>query len=234
MVTVETRDEKIARLINEGLTFRQVGSHLNISGERVRQIANRLGIEGRRSRKAAASRRAAALTAPASQLAGNRTASKTNLSLNRLRELLVYDQHTGFWRWINPKGRARSKEFAGSLHDDGYIQIRIDRELYMAHVLAWFYVHERWPENMIDHENMNKADNRISNLRQATASQNFGNSNKKWQNTSGNKGVYFDPCSGKWRAEIAHIKLGRFDSKDAAVEAYAIAAKLRFGEFART
>jgi hypothetical protein len=160
--------------------------------------------------------------------------SKTDLALDRLREVLHYDQQTGIFHWIVRRGPRLAGSIAGTVHVDGYAQIRIDGKLYMAHVLAWFYVHERWPNDQLDHKNMVKSDNRISNLRDATISQNLGNTGKRSLNSSGDKGVYFDPRTKKWRAEIAHVKLGRFENKEAAARAYADAARLRFGEFART
>jgi hypothetical protein len=58
----------------------------------------------------------------------------------------------------------------------------------------------------VDHINGNGLDNRRSNLRLATKSQNMQNMRLSRINTSGFKGVCWDKDRGKWRA---HITLDR-------------------------
>lgn len=89
-----------------------------------------------------------------------------------------------------------------------------------------------------DHANLDRLDNRRSNLRIATRAQNGWNRQKRTDNTSGFKGVYFCRATKRWRAEIranrvAH-KLGRFDTPVQAALAYDRAAIRLHGEFART
>jgi hypothetical protein len=219
-------DSRIPDLLREGKTYSAIGAVVGLSRERIRQIANKLGIVGVRSRIAVERRRERIRNRPMSGMK-----SKAELSHSDLQSQLRYEQETGAFFWIT--GR-RAGILAGTKHADGYIQIRIGGMLYMAHILAWFYVYGRWPASGIDHRNLDRADNRIDNLREATNSQNFGNTKKRVNNTSGYKGVYFDRRTGKWRAEIANVKLGRFLTKEAAAAAYEDAAKIRFGSFART
>lgn len=73
----------------------------------------------------------------------------------------------------------------------------------------------------IDHINRNPCDNRKSNLRIATRSQNNMNSKRRVNNTSGIRGVSLHKQTGKWRAYISYngkqINLGLFwNIKDAA------------------
>jgi hypothetical protein len=152
-------------------------------------------------------------------------------SLSRLRELLTYDRQSGLWIWNENRGPQWAGRVAGSINQDGYIQIRVDRRLYMAHVLAWYYSFEIWPDRQVDHENGDPSDNRLNNLRLGMSYQNLGNSGKRKHNSSGFKGV--SRHGKKWRAEIAHIKLGVFDTPELAAAAYERAAKIRYGEFAR-
>jgi hypothetical protein len=60
------------------------------------------------------------------------------------------------------------------------------------------------PDNdeLIDHINGNKLDNREFNLRKANKSQNAMNSKKPSNNSSGTKGVSWDKRSEKWEAYI--------------------------------
>lgn len=87
---------------------------------------------------------------------------------------------------------------------------------------------------LIDHSNQNKLDNRKTNLRYATKSENRINSKLRTNNTSGVQGVGFE--RGKWRARITinkkYIHLGIFDKFEDAVIARLKAEKEYFGEFA--
>ena len=89
----------------------------------------------------------------------------------------------------------------------------------------------------VDHINHCTLDNRRSELRVATHSQNMFNRGKTIKNTSGYKGVTWDAANHKWVAEIwANNKkthLGRFITKEAAYSAYCEAALRLHGEFAR-
>lgn len=224
---MEQRNETIRQMLSDGSTYQVVGDRFGISRERVRQIAEKLGVAGLR-KSVGKSIRAAALIAPTKR---DKTASKTDISIDRLKELLHYDRFTGEWTWLVDRGRGvKAGDPAGGINPDGYVQIRVDYKLYMAHVLAWFYSFGVWPSNMVDHADRVKNHNWLNNLRQATYSQNFGNTEKRKNNTSGFKGVYRD--GDRWRAEIAHIKLGRFNTPEEASVAYEEASKTRYGRFA--
>lgn len=90
--------------------------------------------------------------------------------------------------------------------------------------------------NVIDHINRNRLDNRIENLRLATASQNRMNSTKKRNSKNKYKGVAQDKGSRKWKAYIGYnkkqIHIGMFETEEEAYQAYLIKAKELFGEFA--
>lgn len=89
-----------------------------------------------------------------------------------------------------------------------------------------------------DHINGDKLDNRRSNLRECTVSQNAMNKKVNLSSSSGYKGVQsFKEGSGKkWRVQIIlnnkKIELGYFNDKEEAALAYNEAAKKYFGEFA--
>lgn len=88
----------------------------------------------------------------------------------------------------------------------------------------------------IDHIDNNRLNNRRSNLRIATKAQNMMNRGAPIQNTSGFKGVVWDPVNKKWVAQITangkSKKIGRFRTKTQAAMAYNQAAKIYHGEFA--
>jgi AP2 domain len=90
---------------------------------------------------------------------------------------------------------------------------------------------------MVDHENGIGLDNQKLNLRIATAKQNNGNS-RKHSGTSKFKGVHWNKTHNKWHAQISNnnIKkhIGLFTSETEAANAYDLAAKDYFGDFALT
>lgn len=94
----------------------------------------------------------------------------SELTLERVKELLNYDPETGLFSWNAKRGRCAKLAVAGSWNSYGYRRITVDGRGYPAHRLAWLHVHGRWPQGEIDHINGIKHDNRLANLCEATSS----------------------------------------------------------------
>jgi hypothetical protein len=90
---------------------------------------------------------------------------------------------------------------------------------------------------LVDHRNTNGLDNRRSNLRLATYSQNNCNKAKRKNTSSRYVGVCFNKQLKRWGAYIKpqgkKIFLGYFDNEIDAAHAYDAAARKYHGEFAR-
>ena len=158
-----------------------------------------------------------------------------NIKLERLKQLVSYDPHSGLFVWrVNKRGRfARHGTLAGSKDSRGYIRLTLDQKFHYAHRLAWFYMTGDFP-SCIDHINANKSDNRICNLRIATSAENQQNRTQSSRNNkSGLLGV--SPFGDKWRATIylnnKQIYLGLYLTKDQAKDAY-LKAKRKFHPYA--
>lgn len=87
----------------------------------------------------------------------------------------------------------------------------------------------------IDHIDGKGTNNRRSNLRYVTASQNQANRGPQKNNTSGYKGVIFMPLVGNYQARITvkgkRIYLGVFKTAQQAALAYNKASLEHFGQF---
>lgn len=161
----------------------------------------------------------------------------TSVTQERLIALLRYNPETGLFAWLVSRGRtAKAGGVAGGLDKEGYHVIKIDGREYKAHRLAWLYVHGAWPSAEIDHVNRDRADNRWSNLREATETQNSANRSMSSRNTSGVKGACWNKARGKWMGYImsngSRRHLGYFTNLEDASAAYAAAARDAWGEFA--
>lgn len=159
------------------------------------------------------------------------------LSIQRLKHLLEYDIKSGNFTWLEYRShKALIGSVAGRINiSTGYIEIQIDGIRYKAHRLAWMYINGAMPEKQIDHINGIKTDNRISNLREATRSQNQQNIGLTKANKSGRKGVYYR--DGKWIAQAQingkKYRLGRYHCIDEASNAYESFCKKHYKDFYR-
>jgi len=115
--------------------------------------------------------------------------------LDRVRECLNYDPDTGVFTWIKieAKNRRPLGSVAGSLDSYGHLSIKIDGRRYLAHRLAWLYMTGEWPEDMIDHRNRIKTDNRWENLRLCDNGQNKMNCGVQRNNKLGVRCVHQKP-----------------------------------------
>lgn len=153
------------------------------------------------------------------------THPKTALTAERARELLSYDQDTGFFTWNVSRGRCAKGDVAGCLNPQGYIQIMVDGLNYTAHRIAWLIVHGNWPNNEIDHLNGLRDDNRLANLRDVTATINQQNIRRaRSDNHTGLLGASWNKENKKFVSSIRvsgkRITLGSFPTAEEAHAAY--------------
>lgn len=153
-----------------------------------------------------------------------------------LKNLLVYDRLTGRFRWrFSGKGRPASLE-AGTVNNHGYIVIMIKYKRWLAHKLAWLYVHGEYPEFELDHIDGDSLNNRLENLRPCFHSDNLANSKTRSDNAVGQRGVCWDKQKGRWKVQIgpAGNRIQKhFDDIEEAKSFAQAAHRLVFGKFSR-
>lgn len=163
--------------------------------------------------------------------------------LDVLRDLLSYDAETGVLRWrtSSANGARTAGAIAGTVTPRGYRSVQFHHEgkfrAALAHRIAWFLHYGEQPPEQIDHINRNRDDNRIANLRAATAADNARHRGPI--RGAEYKGVTYDASSRTkkpWRAYIhvqkRRIEIGRFRTQAEALAAYQVKAKELHGEFA--
>ena len=167
-------------------------------------------------------------------LSDGRKPEKKPLTVELVREYLAYDPLSGvFTRLKKTAAFTVIGETVGTDQGNGYIVIGFAGRRILAHRLAWFYVHGKWPDDHIDHINGIRSDNRIANLRDVTNKINSENRTCSPKSGAGYFGVSFDARRNAYRSRIMHnrkeIWLGYFDSPEKAHEAY-IQAKVKYHE----
>jgi hypothetical protein len=157
------------------------------------------------------------------------------VDLEGIEDHLRYDPETGLFHWLAAGKGRRSDLVAGTLNSKGYIQVKYKGKDYKAHRLAFRLMTGAMPKEHVDHINGVTGDNRWSNLREASQSENLRNM-KVRGGASKYKGV---TKNGKgWMARITSKELGQkylgsFTCEKEAALAYNYAALKHFGSFAR-
>lgn len=144
----------------------------------------------------------------------------------------------GFFAIVDPEDFDELSKYRWQFSSGGYPQRRpSNAEGGPAIILMHRHIMGNDPR-AVDHRNLNKLDNRKTNLRWATQGQNVQNRGIQKNNKTGYKGVSFMKSRGKFRASIhpayKSIHLGLFATAEEAKAVYDAAAEIYFGEFSRS
>lgn len=175
----------------------------------------------------------------------------TRPSVELLRRILRYERATGSLYWLPrtpdmfPAGkhgaehnaakwnaRWAGKQALTAIDSAGYHIGSILGVRYRAHCVIWALENGRWASDQIDHENHDRSDGRIDNLREASHTQNAKNHTLHKNNKSGFNGVSWDKKLGRWAAKIRsdgrQIHLGYFADLESAIAARE-SANIKYG-----
>ena len=136
----------------------------------------------------------------------------------------------GKFALVDPENYEMLMQWQWHYISGGYAVRKPKESIYMHRIIM------KTPIGMdTDHINGDKLDNRKSNLRIVTRSQNRMNQHKPRKNKY--KGVSFSEKENKWQASLGtrdnRIWAGYHDTQEEAARAYNAAAKQHFGEFAK-
>ncbi len=119
------------------------------------------------------------------------------LTKEKILNRLSYNEETGA---LTRNWKGGSSRPTGTVREDGYIRINVDGKLHYAHRLVWIIFNGHIPDGMqVDHIDCNPSNNKISNLRLATQSQNNHNQRVYKSNSSGVKGVLWNKLEKRWK-----------------------------------
>jgi hypothetical protein len=150
------------------------------------------------------------------------------LPLQRICELLRYDEETGDLYWkIDRTGAAKTGTVAGSLDKEGYTTVKIDKSIYKAHRVIYGLSYSLSSFEEIDHIDGNKSNNKLSNLRAVSRAVNQQNNKVRGTYQHRNCWQAVLKANGKKRY------LGSFDTEEEAHQAYLAAKKIYHPEAKR-
>ena len=131
--------------------------------------------------------------------------SLTMITQDKLKELFEYSTDGNLIWKVQKAKRTKIGSIAGwintDVHRQKYMNVELDGKSYKLHRIIFMYHYGFMPKR-IDHVDGNRLNNRIENLREATASQNAMNSSVRNHSKSGIKNVFLDKASNKWRVQF--------------------------------
>lgn len=149
----------------------------------------------------------------------------------------LFEYKDGNLYWKENRGYCKTKgKQVGSVTKAGYFESKLNGKPFKVHRVI-FLMHHGYLPAQIDHIDCNRQNNRLENLRPATASENKVNQNIYKSNTSGVKGVCWVNRDKVWSAAISfngtRKRLGHFKSLTEAEEVVLLARELLHGNFAK-
>jgi hypothetical protein len=140
------------------------------------------------------------------------------LTFERAHQLLKLDVEIGILTWRMPVGgRTTTGSRAGSISGaNRYRWLKIDGKPYCEHLVIWLMLTGEWCPRQIDHIDRDRTNNKPSNLRKATETQQRANAKIRVDNRLGVRGVCKHSLCDKYKAVVRHkgrdYYLGLFDT----------------------
>lgn len=132
--------------------------------------------------------------------------TKSDLDVGLLKEVLEYNPITGELKWKTNQYSRRVVvgSRAGSVSSNGYRYVQIFGTNYAEHHLIWFIQTGQWSNQVIDHINHKRDDNRWENLREVSRADNMRNQSKRTNTLSGEQGIWYCKRRDRYIAELTY------------------------------
>ncbi|HIE8239221.1 TPA: HNH endonuclease [Salmonella enterica] len=170
------------------------------------------------------------------------TAARRDPPEDWIKDLIYYKDGALYWHECKENNKRASKKGydhpIGSVDDKGYLRVSLTRDgvrrLFKVHRLIYWLHTGIWPNGHVDHINGDTLDNRIENLREATAAQNQHNKFNPQYSPTGYVGVV--KRVGHYAAQVTIDGKNRYvngfhDAKHAALFRD-LWASMTYGDFA--
>ncbi len=146
------------------------------------------------------------------------TQEQQDLLRERMMELMDYDELTGRFTRLKNQGGQKAGTRAGSVNkSNGRRHICVDGVVNLASRLAFLFMTGSWPRNTADHHDLDRLNDRWSNLRDADRATQNRNQGISSRNSSGIRGLSWAKARNKWKVSLMisgkATHLGYFKSK---------------------
>jgi len=139
------------------------------------------------------------------------------ITSEEVREIFEYKDGMLFWK-MSPHQKIKVGERAGSIGGTGYRKIQLFKKTYKEHRLVWLWHYPLNDDEILDHIDRDKTNNKIENLRVLSQSENNRNSERCNNSITG-----IQKFHNKWKAFYWHNRknhyLGHFETLEDAQEA---------------
>lgn len=153
-------------------------------------------------------------------------------TIERLREVLTYHPNTGRFTWAINRPKCIQGALAGSMRQDGFRAVSVDRFNMLASRVAWAMSYGRWPDTEVTHLNGNRADDRLINLSDQPRDVIHANRTRPDRDSRA-PALGVRQRGGKWHARFNGKHLGTYATAEEAHAAY-LAHKQSTGKIYRT
>lgn len=134
--------------------------------------------------------------------------------LEKFKEEFIYDENSeSCLIWKKSGKRAGTKT-------NGYWKVTLERKQFWVHRVVWFLNTGEWPEAYVNHENLDRGDNRFINLSLESHLSNSQYRKKHRDNTSGIVGVSWITTRGCLYANAFYMEEGKPHNKRFSVIQY--------------